>query len=54
MVDEKKDLILPKDPYLPFTRDQNPAPVSLAGQQGIRTIRDPGKSSKVDDQPKTR
>lgn len=40
MANEKKPLILPKDPYLPFTRDQNPAPVPLEGQQGVRTLRD--------------
>jgi|GEM_PF-1753936 len=33
-------LVFPKDPYLPFTRDQNPAPVSQTGQQAIRTLRD--------------
>ncbi len=40
MVDEKKPLVLPKDPYLPFTREQNPAPLSTEGQQGVRTKRD--------------
>lgn len=30
---------LPKKPYLPDTRDQNPAPVSLRGQQGVRSLR---------------
>ena len=40
MSDEKKPLILPKTPYLPFTRQQNPAPVSREGQQGSRTKRD--------------
>lgn len=40
MVDQKKPPIVPKDPYLPFTRDQNPAPVSLSGQQGARRLRD--------------
>lgn len=40
MANKKKDLILPKDPYLPFTREQNPAPVPTAGQQGVRTVRD--------------
>lgn len=40
MVDEKKPLVLPKAPYLPFTREQNPAPVELEGQQGSRTLRD--------------
>ena len=30
---------LPKQPYLPDTREQNPAPVSLSGQQGDRTLR---------------
>lgn len=37
---EKKPPVIPKDPYLPFTRDQNPAPVLLSGQQGVRTLRD--------------
>lgn len=32
--------IVPKKPYLPFTREQNPAPVPLAGQQGTRSLRD--------------
>lgn len=40
MVNERKPPIVPRDPYLPFTRDQNPAPVSQAGQQGVRTLRD--------------
>ena len=40
MVDEKKPPIIPKRPYLPFTREQNPAPVPVSGQQGIRTRRD--------------
>ena len=40
MADEKKPLILPKDPYLPFTRDQNPAPVERTGQQAVRSKRD--------------
>jgi len=30
---------LPKRPYLPDTRQQNPAPVSLEGQQGVRSLR---------------
>jgi len=38
--DEDKPLILPKTPYLPFQREQNPAPVSTAGQQGSRSLRD--------------
>lgn len=40
MASDKKPIVLPKDPYLPFTRDQNPAPVSLTGQQGVRKLRD--------------
>ena len=36
----KKPLILPETPYLPFTREQNPAPVLTQGQQGVRTKRD--------------
>jgi hypothetical protein len=39
LADERKPLILPKDPYLPFTREQNPAPFSTEGQQGVRTLR---------------
>jgi len=38
--DEKKPLVLPETPYLPFTREQNPAPITTAGQQGSRTLRD--------------
>lgn len=40
MANEKKPPIIPEAPYLPFTRDQNPAPISQAGQQGVRTKRD--------------
>lgn len=40
MANKKKPPVLPKTPYLPFTRQQNPAPVPLAGQQGVRTLRD--------------
>jgi len=40
MSDEEKPLILPETPYLPFTREQNPAPISTTGQQGSRTLRD--------------
>jgi hypothetical protein len=40
VADEKKPLVLPKEPYLPFTRTQNPAPISREGQQGVRTRRD--------------
>lgn len=40
MASDKKPIVLPKDPYLPFTRDQNPAPVTLGGQQGVRKLRD--------------
>lgn len=31
---------LPKRPYLPDTREQNPAPVPLRGQQATRSLRD--------------
>lgn len=37
---DKKPPIIPKDPYLPFTRDQNPAPVPTTGQEGARSLRD--------------
>jgi len=40
LANEKKPPLIPKDPYLPFTRDQNPAPLTAAGQQGVRTLRD--------------
>jgi hypothetical protein len=40
LADEKKPLVLPKEPYLPFTREQNPAPLSTEGQQGVRVARD--------------
>lgn len=40
MSDDEKPLILPKAPYLPFQREQNPAPVSTTGQQGSRSLRD--------------
>jgi hypothetical protein len=40
LASDKKPIVLPKDPYLPFTRDQNPAPVTLSGQQGVRKLRD--------------
>jgi hypothetical protein len=40
VANEKKPIIIPKDPYLPFTRDQNPAPVPLTGQQGARSLQD--------------
>ena len=40
MSDDEKPLILPKTPYLPFTREQNPAPVTTVGQQGSRKLRD--------------
>lgn len=40
MADEKKPLVLPKAPYLPFQREQNPAPVGNTGQQGTRSLRD--------------
>jgi hypothetical protein len=39
VADDKKPPIIPKEPYLPFTRDQNPAPIPQAGQQGVRTLR---------------
>jgi len=38
--DEKKPLVIPKVPYLPFTREQNPAPITTTGQQGTRKLRD--------------
>jgi hypothetical protein len=38
--DEEKPLVLPKAPYLPFQREQNPAPISTTGQQGARSLRD--------------
>lgn len=40
MSKEKKPPVIPRTPYLPFTREQNPAPVSVSGQQGARTLRD--------------
>lgn len=40
MANEKKPPIIPETPYLPFTREQNPAPINQAGQQGARTLRD--------------
>lgn len=40
MANEKKPLILPEVPYLPFMRQQNPAPISREGQQGARSKRD--------------
>jgi hypothetical protein len=40
VADDKKPLVIPKVPYLPFTREQNPAPVSRQGQQGVRSKRD--------------
>jgi len=40
VANEKKPPIIPEEPYLPFTRKQNPAPVSQDGQQGVRTLRD--------------
>jgi hypothetical protein len=40
VADEQKPPIVPKSPYLPFTREQNPAPLTVNGQQGVRTLRD--------------
>ena len=40
MADDEKPLVLPKTPYLPFSREQNPAPLSTQGQQGVRSKRD--------------
>jgi hypothetical protein len=40
MSDDDDRLVLPKKPYLPFTRDQNPAPVPQTGQQAVRIRRD--------------
>lgn len=40
MANKKKPLVLPEVPYLPFTREQNPAPISREGQTGVRSKRD--------------
>jgi len=40
MSDSKKPIFLPKVPYLPFTRTQNPAPLSERGQQGADVLQE--------------
>jgi len=40
VADDKKPLILSEQPYLPFQREQNPAPAGTSGQQGSRSLRD--------------
>jgi len=40
MSEDEKPLVLPKDPYLPFQRAQNPAPLGTGGQQGISSLRE--------------